>query len=59
MTSDFVELIQVTSIADEGGDPNDWHPGWKGCYDFYLKLHTLLEIEDTPVSFTNKLNKII
>ena len=59
MTSDFVELIQVTSIADEGGDPNDWHPGWRGCYDFYLKLHTLLEIEDTPVSFTNKLNKII
>jgi hypothetical protein len=59
MTSDFVELIEVTSIADEGGDPIDWHPGWKGCYDFYTKLHNLLKIEDDMVIFNNKADKII
>ena len=59
MTSDFVELIEVTSIADEGGDPIDWHPGWKGCYDFYTKLHNLLKIKDDMVIFNNKADKII
>lgn len=59
MTSDFVELIKVTSIADEGGDPNDWHPGWIGCYEFYKKLHNLLNIKDEMVSYNCKTNKII
>lgn len=59
MTSDFVELIKVTSIADEGGDPNDWHPGWIGCYEFYKKLHNLLNIKDEVVSYNCKTNKII
>jgi len=59
MTSDFVELIQVTSIADEGGDPNDWHPGWIGCYEFYKKLHSLLNINDDFSKFGEKTNKIL
>jgi hypothetical protein len=59
MTSDFVELIQVTSIADEGGDPMDWHPGWEGCYEFYKKMHTFLDIKDDLVAFQSKTNKII
>ena len=59
MTSDFVELIQVTSIADEGGDPIDWHPGSKGCYDFYVKLHKFLNIDELIVEFENKKNKLI
>lgn len=59
MTSDFVELIKVTSISDEGGDPNDWHPGWVGCYEIYKKLHGLLGIKEELVSYNNKINKII
>ena len=59
MTSDFVELIQVTSIADEGGDFNDWHPGWIGCYDFYKKLHKLLNIKEPIVEFQNQINNLI
>jgi len=59
MTSDFVELIKVTSISDEGGDPNDWHPGWAGCYEIYKKLHGLLGIKEELVSYNNKINKII
>lgn len=51
MTSDFVELTQVSSISDEGGDPTDWHPGWKGCYDLYIKLHNLLNIDEKIVDF--------
>lgn len=59
MTSDFVELIEVTSISDEGGDPSDWHPGWKGCYDFYLKIHSLLKIREPIVEFKSKVNNLI
>lgn len=59
MTSDFVELIQVTSIAEEGGDPMDWHPGWKGCYKMYKELHNLLGVKDELVSYNKKINKII
>jgi hypothetical protein len=60
MTNDFVELIKVTSISDEGGEFIDWHPGWKGCYDFYTKLHSLLNIEDGIVQYEKeKINKII
>ena len=59
MTSEFVELIQVTSISDEGGDPIDWHPGWKGCYDFYTKLHKLLNCSDELVEFDNKIKNLI
>ena len=58
-TKEFVELIKVTSIADEGGDPIDWHPGSKGCYDFYLKLHEFLNIDELVVEFENKKNKLI
>jgi hypothetical protein len=59
MTSDFVELIKVTSIADEGGDPMDWHPGWRGCYEFYKKIYSLLNIDEQIVEFQNKVNTII
>jgi hypothetical protein len=52
-TKEFIELIKVTSIADEGGDPIDWHPGWKGCHDFYVKLHKLLNIDEPIVDFKN------
>lgn len=58
-TSDFVDLIKVTSIADEGGDPKDWHPGWEGCYQFYLKVHSLLSINEPPVEISSKINKIL
>jgi len=37
----------------------DWHPGWKGCYDFYVKLHKFLNIDEPIVEFKNKINKII
>ena len=59
MTSDFVELINVTSISDEGGDKNDWHPGWKGCYEFYKKLHQLLGIKENVVNYVDKIDKLL
>lgn len=59
MTSDFVELIQVTSIADEGGDKIDWHPGLKGCYEFYKKIHKLLNLNDEICKFEHHQNKLI
>lgn len=59
VTKEFVELIIVTSIADEGGDVNDWHPGWKGCYDFYKKVHNLLRVNEPPVNYVEKVNTII
>ncbi len=59
MTSDFVELINVTSISDEGGDKNDWHPGWKGCYEFYKRLHHLLGIKENVVSYIDKIDKLL
>lgn len=58
-TKDFVELIKVTSIADEGGDINDWHPGWIGCWEFYKKLHELLQIREPLVGYIDKINKVI
>jgi hypothetical protein len=58
-TREFVELIKVTSIADEGGDMIDWHPGWVGCYNFYEKIHTLLKIKEPVVDFQNKINNLI
>jgi len=58
-TYDFVDLIKVTSISDEGGEENDWHPGWKGCYEFYQKIYNLLEIKDTMVDYIDKINKIL
>jgi hypothetical protein len=58
-TKEFVELIQVSSIADEGGNPMDWHPGWQGCYDFYKKIYSLLNTNEPIVKFENKTNKII
>ena len=58
-TKEFVELIKVTSIADEGGEVIDWHPGTRGCYDFYLKLHKFLNVDEPIVEFKNKINKII
>lgn len=59
MTSDFVDLIKVTSIADEGGDKDDWHPGWKGCYNFYKKLYSILQIDEPMVEYKEKINKVI
>jgi hypothetical protein len=54
-TSDFVQLIKVTSISDEGGPENDWHPGWVGCYDFYVKLFELMNINGEPVKYKKNL----
>lgn len=61
MTSDFVELIKVSSLSEEGGDINDWHPGWKGCYDFYKRIYELLQCNEPIVEFipNNKQNKLI
>ncbi len=59
MTSDFVELIKVTSIADEGGEKTDWHPGWYGCYQFYEKLYYLLGVKDDIIPYNKKVNKIL
>lgn len=51
-TSDFVSLIQVTSNWEEGtGKKEDFHPGPKGCYDMYKKLHSLLNISEPFVDF--------
>jgi hypothetical protein len=58
-TKGFVKLIKVTSIADEGGDISDWHPGRLGCYDFYKKMYTLLNIKEPFVNFENKINNLI
>ena len=41
-TKEFVELIKVTSVSDEGGDPIDWHRGSKGSYDFLMKKSDFL-----------------
>lgn len=59
MTSDFVELIQVTSIANEGGESIDWHPGWKGCYDFYTQIHKLLDCAEELVKYDNKVKNLL
>lgn len=58
-TKDFVELIQVTSIAEEGGNPMDWHPGWRGCYEFYKRLYILLDIKDNIIPYEPKTNKVL
>lgn len=58
-TKEFVKLIKVTSIADEGGDVSDWHPGQLGCYDFYKKIHKLLNIQEPFINFENKINNLI
>jgi hypothetical protein len=51
-TSDFVSLIQVTSSWEEGtGEKEDFHPGPKGCYDMYKKIHTLLDVSEPFVNF--------
>lgn len=51
-TSDFVTLIQVSSNADEkNGESIDFHPGPKGCYDVYKKIHELLKIKEPIVDF--------
>lgn len=59
-TSEFVTLIQVSSNYEEGmGDDKDFHPGIKGCYEFYSKLHSLLEINEPLVDFVNEQKNLI
>lgn len=58
-TKEFVELIKVTSISEEGGDSMDWHPGWQGCYEFYKKIHKLLGVSEKIVDYSEKINSII
>lgn len=59
-TSDFVELIQVSSNADEGvGDKKDFHPGPLGCYSIYIKLHKLLNVNSPTVDFIPHIKKSI
>lgn len=51
-TSDFVSLIKVTSNWEERvGEEIDFHPGPKGCYDMYKKIHELLKIKEPIVDF--------
>jgi hypothetical protein len=51
-TEDFVSLIQVSSNWQEGaGEKRDDHPGPKGCYDMYKKIHTLLGVDEPFVDF--------
>jgi hypothetical protein len=58
-TPDFVSLIQVSTIWQEGiGKKRDDHPGPRGSYDMYKKLHTLLNVEEPFVNFKSD-NKYI
>ena len=51
-TEDFVSLIQVSSNWQEGiGGKRDDHPGPKGSYDMYKKLHKLLGVNEPFVDF--------
>lgn len=51
-TTDFVSLIQVSTNWQEGtGEKRDDHPGPKGSYDMYKKLHTLLNVNEPFVDF--------
>jgi len=51
-TEDFVSLIQVSSNWQEGiGGKRDDHPGPKGSYDMYKKLHKLLDVQEPFVDF--------
>ena len=50
-TNDFVELIEVSSLEDEG-IMQDSHPGIKGCYDFYSRTLNLLNNSITPIPFS-------
>jgi hypothetical protein len=51
-TEDFVSLIQVSTNWQEGtGEQRDDHPGPKGSYDVYKKLHTLLGVNEPFVDF--------
>lgn len=51
-TSEFVTLIETTSNYDEGiGEEMDFHPGPMGCYEWYKKIHSLLEIKEPIVEF--------
>lgn len=57
---DFVEHIEATSIYDEGlGDVKDFHPGSKGCYEWYKKIHSLLGVEDELCQFIEESKDII
>lgn len=51
-TSDFVSLIQVSTNWQEGtGEKRDDHPGPKGSYEMYKKIHTLLNVNEPFVDF--------
>jgi hypothetical protein len=52
-TEDFVSLIQVSSNWQEGtaGEERDYHPGPKGSYDMYKKIHTLLDVNEPFINF--------
>lgn len=59
-TSDFVDLIQSTSIYEEGvDDVRDFHPGPLGCYDWYKKIHKLMGIDDHIVKYEEDIKNII
>lgn len=59
-TSDFVELIQVSSNWEEGySEERDFHPGPKGCYDMYKIIHNLLEIGEDIVDYEEEIKKIL
>lgn len=51
-TSKFVTYIESSTNAQEGvGEEEDFHPGPKGCYTWYEKLHSLLNIEEEKVEY--------
>ena len=47
LTSDFVTLIEVSSNSQENiTSKPDFHPGPVGCYNIYIKLHSLLDVKE-------------
>jgi hypothetical protein len=51
-TEDFVSLIHVSSNWQEStGEVRDDHPGPKGSYEAYKKIHTLLGVNEPFVDF--------
>lgn len=66
--NDFVSLIKVSSLQEENPhhihpfEPDnkyDGHPGPKGCYEFYKKIHKLLNISEDVSDFDDYSNDLI
>lgn len=51
LTKDFVDLIQVSSVTDEGIAKEDGHPGIIGSYDFYQQVLFKLDPNIKKIDF--------